>query len=47
MKRTRTRAQTLVKKLRNDLKFYVMKYEIVMIMTLKDIIDMVILQNGV
>ena len=45
--RTRTRAQIVKGKLRNDLKFHVTKYEIVMIMTLRDIIDMMNLQNGV
>ena len=47
MKRMRTRAQILKEKLRNDLKFHVMKYEMIMIIIKRDIIDMMNLQNGV
>ena len=45
--RTRTRSHVLIKKLRNDLKFHVMKYEIVMNIIQRDILDMLNSQNGV
>ena len=45
--RTRTRAQLLTKKLRNDLKFHVTKYEVVMIIIQRDRTDMRHSQNGV
>ena len=45
--RTRTRAHLIQEKLRIDLKFHVMRYELIMIIIETDIIDMVILENGV
>ena len=45
-RRTRTRSQPMIEKLRNTLKFHVKKYEMIMTIIHEDIRDTLNSQNG-